>query len=204
MKTTHALGLAPLVALALMACSTSGSRTSGGPVGAGTSSASATAVLTTAATTGGQVTPPATPARCVSANLRASLGQTQGAAGHSYIALLLTNRSRIPCTLSGYPGVSFTAGADGHQIGVPAQRDHRFTSALVTLVAGASVHATVEVANYANYDQKVCQPVRAAGFRVFPPGASGPLIIGAPQTVCAKPGVQSFQTSVVRNGTSPD
>jgi hypothetical protein len=36
------------------------------------------------------------------------------------LALLLTNRSRVPCTLDGYPGVSFIACTDAHQIGGPA------------------------------------------------------------------------------------
>lgn len=211
MKTTHALGLALLLALPLTACS-SANRTTGGPVGAGTPTASATGAPTTVATTavpttGARVTTTATPARlgrCVSSVLLASLGQSQGAAGHSYVALLLTNRSRVTCTLDGYPGVSFTAGTDAHEIGAPAQRDRRFGAAPVTLVPGATAHATVDVANYANYGQQACQPARATGFRIFPPGSTGSLFIGAPQTVCSKHAVQGFRTSVVRTGTSPD
>ena len=200
MKTAHVLGLALLLALALTACTSANSTT-------GTPTTVASTATTTAAATGAQVTTPATPARpgrCVSSGLLASLGQSQGAAGHSYVALLLTNRSRVTCTLDGYPGVSFTAGTDAHQIGAPAQRDRRFGAAPVTLVPGATVHATVDVANYANYGQQACQPARATGFRIFPPGSTGSLFIGAPQTVCSKPGVQSFQTSVVRTGTIPD
>jgi len=197
MKTTHALGLALLLALALTACSSSANRTTGAP----------TTVAATAPTTGAQVTTPATPerpGRCVSSGLRASLGQSRGAAGTSYIALLLTNRSRLTCTLDGYPGVSFIAGTDAHQIGAPAQRDRRVGAAPVILVPGATVHVTVEVANYGNYDQQACQPARATGYRIFPPGSTGSLPISSPQTVCSKPGVQSFQTSVVRTGTISD
>ena len=197
MKTTHALGLALLLALALTACSSSANRTTGAP----------TTVAATAPTTGAQVTTPATPerpGRCVSSGLRASLGQSRGAAGTSYVALLLTNRSRLTCTLDGYPGVSFIAGTDAHQIGAPAQRDRRVGAAPVMLVPGATVHVTVGVANYGNYDQQACQPARATGYRIFPPGSTGSLLISAPQTVCSKPGVQSFQTSVVRTGTISD
>jgi hypothetical protein len=213
MKTTRVLGLALLLALAPTACSSSANRTTGASVSAGTPTASAratsapTTVAIAAPTTGSQITAPATPARpgrCVSSNLRASLGKSLGAAGHAYIALLLTNRSRVTCTLNGYPGVSFTAGTDAHQIGAPAQRDRRFGAAPVTLVPGATVHATIEIANYANYDQQACQPAQATSYRIFPPGSTGSLLISAPQTVCSKPGVQSFQTSVVRTGTSPD
>ncbi|MHB1475881.1 MAG: DUF4232 domain-containing protein [Dermatophilaceae bacterium] len=201
MKTTHALDLALLLVLALTACSSSANSTTGAPTTV------ATTAPTTAPTTRAQVTTPATPARpgrCVSSGLRASLGQSRGAAGTSYVALLLTNQSRVTCTLDGYPGVSFIAGTDAHQIGATAQRDRRVGAAPVTLVPGATVHVTVEVANYGNYDQQACQPARATGYRIFPPGSTGSLLISAPQTVCSKPGVQGFQTTVVRTGTISD
>ena len=206
MKTAHVLGMALLPALALTAC-TSANTTTGTPTTVASSAATTAATTGTPATTGTQATTTATPARlglCVSSGLRASLGQSRGAAGTSYIALLLTNRSRVPCTLDGYPGVSFTAGTDAHQIGAPAQRDRRVGAAPVILVPGATVHVTVEVANYGNYDQQACQPEPATGYRIFPPGSTGSLLVSAPQTVCSKPGVQGFQTSVVRTGTIPD
>ena len=206
MKTAHVLGMALLPALALTAC-TSANTTTGTPTTVASSAATTAATTGTPATTGTQATTTATPARpglCVSSGLRASLGQSRGAAGTSYIALLLTNRSRVPCTLDGYPGVSFTAGSDAHQIGAPAQRDSRVGAAPVILVPGATVHVTVEVANYGNYDQQTCQPEPATGYRIFPPGSTGSLLVSAPQTVCSKPGVQGFQTSVVRTGTIPD
>ena len=204
MKTVHVLGMALLPALALTAC-TSANTTTGTPTTV--ASTAVTTAATTTATTGTQATTPETPARpglCVSSGLRASLGKSRGAAGTSYIALLLTNSGRVPCTLDGYPGVSFTAGTDAHRIGAPAQRDRRVGAAPVILVPGATVHVTVEVANYGNYDQQACQPGPATGYRIFPPGSTGSLLASAPQTVCSKPGVQSFQTSVVRTGTIPD
>jgi hypothetical protein len=47
-------------------------------------------------------------------------------------------------------------------------------------------------------------PEPATGYRFFPPGSTGSLLVSAPQTECSKSGVQSFQTSVVRTGTIPD
>jgi Protein of unknown function (DUF4232) len=209
MKTTRAFGLAVLGVLALTACSSSANPTTGVPTSAATSNASASRASTIAPNTtpGAEVTTPDTPirpGRCLSSGLRASIGQSLGAAGTSYVALLLTNQSRVTCTLDGYPGVSFIAGADAHQIGAPAHRDARFSAAPVTLLPGATVHATVGVANYANYDPHACQPAQATGYRIFPPGSTGSLLLSAPQTVCSKPGLQSFQTSVMRTGTSPD
>jgi hypothetical protein len=200
MKATHALGLA-LLALALTACSSANS-TTGTPTTVATSVT--TIAATTAPTTEAQVTTPARPGPCVSSDFRASLGQSQGAAGTFHIALLLTNRSRVTCTLNGYPGVSFIAGTDAHQIGRPAQRDRRVGAAPVTLVPGATVHVIIAVADYGNYDQQTCQPARATGYRIFPPGSTGSLLISAPQMVCSKPGLQGFQTTVVLPGTLSD
>jgi Protein of unknown function (DUF4232) len=200
MKTAHVLGMALLPALALTACTSANTTT-------GTPTTVASTAATTAATTGTQATTTATPARpglCVSSGLRASLGQSLGAAGTSYVALVLSNQSRVTCTLDGYPGVSFIAGTDAHQIGAPALRDARFSAAPVTLAPGATVHATVGIANYANYEPQGCQPGRATGYRIFPPGSTGSLLVSAPQTVCSKPGVQNFLTTVVHTGTIPD
>jgi len=220
MKTTTALGRALLLTLGLTACSAITGPTAGVAVRTGapttanevpsttaTPSTLASKALSTASPHGGQVKIPAASAhlgRCVSLVLRASLGPSQGAAGHSYVALLLTSRSRTPCTLTGYPGVSFTAGAYAHQIGAPAQRDRRFPVMRVTLAPGATVHATVAIANYANYDRRTCQPARATGYRIYPPGSTGSLVVRAPQTVCSRSGIQSFAVSVVRPGTDPD
>ena len=213
MKLTHGLGLTTLLTLALPACSSQANSTMGTPTavastaGATGATAVATTAVVTAATAGAQFSTPTTPARlgpCASSSLGASLGRSLGAAGTFHIALLLTNRSHLTCTLDGYPGVSFTAGTDGHQIAAPAQRDSRFVPAPVVLVPGASAHVSVQVANYGNYDPQACQPGRATGYRIFPPGSTGSLLVSAPQTVCSKPGVQSFQTSVVRAGTLVD
>jgi hypothetical protein len=84
-KTAHVFGLALLLALALTACTSANSTT-------GTPTTVATTAATAAAATGAQVTTPATSARpglCVSSGLRASLGQSRGTAGTSYVALLL-------------------------------------------------------------------------------------------------------------------
>lgn len=100
--------------------------------------------------------------------------------------------------------MSFTAGTDAHQVGAPAQRDRRYRAAPVTLAPGASAHATVTVANYGLYDPSQCRPVASTGYRVYPPGFTRSLLIAAPGTVCSRPGVQDFEVTVVRRGTSPD
>jgi len=203
MKATSALGPALLLALAVTSCSSASSTNSTlkkAPTSAPTTVATVAAAPQTATTASTSAGPP----RCLSSGLRASLGQSQGAAGHSYVALLLTNQGRVACTLDGYPGVSFTAGADAHQVGSPAQPDQRAHAAPVTLAPGATAHMTVAIANHANYDKQTCQPVQAAGYRIYPPRSTGSLLVPAPQMVCAKPGVQGFRTSVVLTGSVSD
>jgi len=145
--------------------------------------------------------PPKGPSRCVSSSLRASLGQSEGTAGSIYTALVLTNRGSVACTLDGYPGVSFTAGTDAHQVGSPAKRDNRYRAALLLLAPGATAHTTVKVADHSAYDPATCLAVPANGFRIYPPGS---LLVRAPQQVCSKPGVQGFEKSAVRRGTVAD
>jgi hypothetical protein len=209
MTVTHMLRLALLPALALTVCSSCAHSTTGTPTPVAANSPNtvpatvAAEATTTASATGAQTTMARShsgPGRCVSSSLRASLGQRQGAAGTSYVTLLLTNRSPVSCTLDGYPGVSFVAGAAAHLIGTPAQPDRRTGAKTVILAPGATAHVTVAVANYANYDKQACQPARATGYRIYPPGSTGSLLITAPQLVCSKPGLQGFRTSVVLTG----
>jgi hypothetical protein len=139
----------------------------------------------------------------VTSALRASLGPSLGSAGHVHVALLLTNTSGVRCALTGYPGLSFTAGADAHQLGSPAGRDPRYPVLRVALAPGATAHATATVTDYGVYDPTACLPARAAGFRLFPPGSTRSLLISDSQTACSRPGVQGFEVTVIRSGVSP-
>lgn len=226
MTITKALVLAVLPALTLTACSSPARPTAGALTGAASSAAASpspsasrtgaapptsAASQTDAATPTDSTTPtprPSTssagPSRCPASVLRASQGRAEGSAGHFHVALLLTNRGDVPCVLDGYPGVSFTAGSDAHQIGSPAQRDRRYPATPVTLKPGATGHATVTVANYGVYDESQCRPARSTGYRVYPPGSTGSLLVTAPGTVCSRPGVQEFGVTVVRTGSTPD
>ncbi len=215
MSTTYALRLALLPALALTACSSTAAPTAATTADVTTAGASAaSATVTASATPTGsatsvtpsprQSTAPAGPTRCRSSVLRVSQGRAEGSAGHFHVALLFTNRGDVPCALHGYPGVSFTAGSDAHRIGSPAQRDPRYPATTVTLAPSGAVHATVTVANYGVYDRDECRPARSTGYRVYPPGSTGSLLVTAAGTVCSRPGVQEFEVTVVRKGTAPD
>ena len=57
---------------------------------------------------------------CGTAELRGSLGAAEGAAGSTIVPLVLTNVGTRTCELRGFPGVSYVAGDDGHQVGPAA------------------------------------------------------------------------------------
>jgi uncharacterized protein DUF4232 len=118
------------------------------------------------ATTSGPVVAP-----CTSAQLKVSVNTAQAgaAAGSSYYPIDFTNNSGTACTLFGYPGVSFVTSPSGSQIGKPAGRYPAAAATVVTLAPGRAAHATLQVANAANFDPAACQPVTAHWLKIFPP-----------------------------------
>jgi len=145
------------------------STTTTAPPSTTTTSPPSTATTTTA--------PPASLSACTSSHLAAALTSPQGAAGTTYYHLELTNTGSRPCTLYGYPGVSFVTGATGAQVGAAAE--HSSTTeplSTVTLDPGASSVATLGIVDAGNYPTS-CQITSASGLRVYPPGDVAALFI---------------------------
>ena len=113
-------------------------------------------------------TPPADNGLCKAADVTLSLGKGDAGAGSAYFPLLIKNTSNHPCTIQGFPGVSYVGGANGQQIGEPATRDGDKLGP-VKLDPGQSAKADLQVANVRNYDASACQPTPAKGFRVYLP-----------------------------------
>jgi len=139
-------------------------------------STTTTAPRTTTTTTT-TTAPPASLSACTSSHLTAALTSPQGAAGTTYYHLELTNTGSRPCTLYGYPGVSFVTGATGAQVGAAAE--HSSTTeplSTVTLDPGASSVATLGIVDAGNYPTS-CQITSTSGLRVYPPGDVAALFI---------------------------
>jgi hypothetical protein len=111
-----------------------------------------------------------------------SLGNAQGAAGSSYVPVVLTNTGSAKCTLYGYPGVSFV-DASGTQLGVPAKHSPG-TEKTIKLSSGASANATLRMPNPGNFDPSTCNQATADRLRVFPPGETHPLFIKDAAQIC--------------------
>jgi hypothetical protein len=145
---------------------------------------------------------PPSPPPCPTSALRVSVSASQGvAAGSSYYPIVFTNISGAACTLYGYPGVSFVAGAGGSQIGIPATENPAHPRQLITLAPGQAGHAELQVVNAENYPQANCGMVAAHWLRVYPPNQTAPLYASFSAQACTKPRtILSVET--VQPGTS--
>ena len=121
---------------------------------------------------------PAPVLTCATAALRLSLGQGDSGAGHHYVPIRFTNTG-APCSISGYPGVSYYAGNDRHQVGDAAVREPGAVPRLV-LHRGESAWAWVDQINIDVYDPAPCGPTPVTGLRVYPPGNTVPVLLPEP------------------------
>ncbi len=155
------------------------------PTDSATTAPTTPAPATTAPTTTGPVptTVPAPPGRCSSKQLAGSLGSPDGAAGTIYYQLELRNTSAVACVVQGYPGVSFVAGADGHQVGAPASRVAGAAPSRV-LTPGESAAATLAIVDASNFGTP-CNLTDVLGLRVFPPDETAALFVPHADEACA-------------------
>ncbi|GAA2634254.1 hypothetical protein Adu01nite_56610 [Paractinoplanes durhamensis] len=175
-------------------------------------SPSASSALGTAAPTGGATTSPtakptrtdspvASTPRCHTGDLSVKLGGGDGAAGTQYIALVFANRSDHRCTLYGYPGVSFVAGAEGTQVGKGFTRQGGGLIK-VLLAPGAVAHATISGHDVGFFDASECKPVSVRGYRVYPPDETASLFVAAPTKACSADGVNQWKVAAIAEGAA--
>lgn len=148
-------------------------------------------------------TPTASDNECKVADLSLKLGGGDAAAGTSYRALVFTNKGTRTCTMQGFPGVSYVAGDDTHQVGPAAFRDGAKGSA-VTLKPGASSFVDVGFVQVGNFDPNACKPTEVRGLRVYPPHDYDSMFLANPGTGCAAtpPGNQ-LTVDTVKAGAGP-
>ncbi|WP_035739608.1 DUF4232 domain-containing protein [Parafrankia elaeagni] len=109
------------------------------------------------------------PPTCAASGLTAVVADLEGAAGHVYGHLVLTNSGSTPCTITGYPGVSVVDDA-GRQIGAPADRTGP-AGEPVTLAPGGRATATLAITQPGLLPgcESTDQTVRGTSLRVYPP-----------------------------------
>jgi hypothetical protein len=101
----------------------------------------------------------------------------------NHVGLQLTNIGPAACTLYGYPGVSWVAGADGHQVGAAAARQKNASGSAertVTLAPGALASAPFDIVDAGVFSPAQCKPVPVRGLRIYPPGEKAALFLPMP------------------------
>lgn len=183
-RTPARLAAAGLFLVLAAGCSsggTSGTPTnspSPGPTATETTSATAAPTQSPTQTSGG-----GTP-MCTTEHLQISLGPSEGAAGSVYTTVIFRNTGSVTCHLGGFPGVSYVAGSDNHQVGAAAEMSGE-RGADVQLAPGGTAGAALQMVNVANYDPAACQPTPVSGVRVYPPGNTGSQVVPLETTGCA-------------------
>lgn len=142
--------------------------------------------------------------RCTVDELQGTIDDGGGGAAGSYgVALVLTNTGDRTCALQGWPGVSFVGGGDGTQLGVSAALDRASEHPTVQIAPGGYAQAILTMVQAGNYDAAECQPQQSEGFRVYPPGSTASLYIGAGGdlfTACTSPSVQQLSVGAIQPG----
>jgi hypothetical protein len=133
--------------------------------------------------------------QCKAGDVKLALGQGDAGAGSRFQPLLITNIGAGPCTIQGFPGVSYVAGPDGHQVGKAASRTGDM-GAPVKLAKGQTAAADIQFVQVLNFDEAVCKPTPTTGLRIYLPGETASNFVPEPGTGCAGTGIPGDQLSV--------
>ena len=109
-----------------------------------------------------------------------------GGAGSVFYTLKFTNLSGHTCTLNGFPfinAVSLNGSLLGRRAGITGGPAHQ-----LILNQGQTVTAALQIVNVLNFTTSRCQPVTAAGFRVFPPNQTRAKVVPFPFGACSASG----------------
>jgi hypothetical protein len=127
-------------------------------------------------------TPVAAAPGCTTRHLKLSLGQGQGAAGSTYQPIVFTNIGSKPCSLVGYPGVSFV-DSGGHQLGKPSSHQH-VAAHPVDVPAGGSASALLQLPDPGVFSPANCEQTTASELKVYPPNQTAALQVADQAMVC--------------------
>jgi len=125
---------------------------------------------------------------CPTAGLKVAEGTEGAAAGSTYLQIDFTNTSGRSCLLYGYPGVSLTTGTTpATQVGTGASRSTVDQKVVITLAAGATASARLQLVDVQNYPSATCDPVSGNYLQVYPPGQTVAAYLPFKGQTCAKP-----------------
>ncbi|UJW34389.1 DUF4232 domain-containing protein [Saccharothrix sp. AJ9571] len=184
--------------LGLAACGESPPQTAA-PAGTPSPAAETTETTTPPTTTERAETQAGEPAAdaglCKVGDLTITLGEGDTAAGTTYRPLEFVNSGTRTCTIQGFPGVSYAAGGDEHQVGPAAFREGE-KGEPIQLAPGQKATADVGFVQVGNYDPGTCQPTQVSGIKVYPPQETAYKIVPFEGTGCASEQIPGNQLTV--------
>jgi hypothetical protein len=191
------VGVGMVLAAVLVGCGSGSGNTAQPASSVSTLATSAEATSPAGGSSSGESTVQPAPGdgSCKAADVKLALGRGEGTAGTVYRPLTITNVSSNKCVVQGFPGVSYVAGADGHQVGSAAYRDGNKGDP-VPLNKGESANVDVGFVNVQNYDPAVCMPTPVNGIRVYLPQDTASKFVEAPGTGCASDKIPGNQLTV--------
>jgi hypothetical protein len=148
--------------------SSASSSSTGGTGSTGPAAGGPTATSTAAGGTGGSGTSGSTVPACATSRLKTTTQDISSGAGSTTFELVFQNTGTAPCTLRGYPGVSFVK-IHNVQLGKAASRSTGAVTT-VTLIPNAHAYADVRtVDGQGGYTAAQCDLTTVPTLRVYPP-----------------------------------
>lgn len=138
---------------------------------------------------------------CRTKDLKASTGAVEANSGVLYLNLVFTNKSAKPCTLTGYPTVTWISAKTGKAINKPFAPSTGETLPLVTVPSGQSAHATLAFHLPGEVDPAKCKPVAVKGYRVIPPQETTSILVKAATTACSSTGINTGKVLAIATGS---
>lgn len=133
---------------------------------------------------------------CDTGQLKTTAESTGVGAGSATFQLVFQNTGSAPCTLRGYPGVSFVKAHDT-QLGKAATRTPASTP-VVTLIPNAHAYADLRTVNgQGGYDPSQCGLATVPTLRIYPPNETESMNIPWNHQECVGSGVQNLQVGPV-------
>ncbi|MGW1504121.1 DUF4232 domain-containing protein [Streptomyces mirabilis] len=139
------------------------------------------------------------PQTCTAAHLKVSTENLDTGAGTTHFQLLFQNTGSSPCTLTGFPGVSFHGG-DGTQIGNAAARDNSTPVTTVTLLSNG--HAVSDVTapdGQSGFSAEQCHLKDVSFVGVYAPGSKDLIDVPWKAQECSGTSIHALKTGPVHS-----
>ena len=133
--------------------------------------------------------------RCRTADLSLKLGPKGKAAGTFHNNLIFIDKSTHPCTISGFPAVSWVTSENGTLVNDPFKHAKLTpgTNKTITLAPGQQARAVLVTKDSSKVSKSKCDPVSVRGYRITPPGETAAIFVSASGRQCSADGVNLGQ-----------